>query len=564
MPTPLNILVAEDSQDDADLQIDVLRSAGFDLKWKRVQTEKEFVAELGKQPDIVLSDYSMPQFNGLRAAELLRESGLDIPFILISGTVGEDVAVEAMRQGATDYLLKDRIARLGQAVERALREARERNELRRAEQELHVTHEKLQHLLEHNPAVVYTLKVEGEKVTPEIVSDSIERLLGFTAAESASYNWWVEGLHPEDRDRAVRIMAQALTQNGYSMEYRIRHKDGTYRWVEDNNRVLRDSSGNPSHMVGVWTDISERKHAEEVLRKVSRQETSRNKAGILWDLGVIFALSISSFGFLYYTNVLQATFDNFVVKYRNHLDELAGALVILILGFFVFACRQWKAVKSRVGDQANIEEALRRLHGELEKRIQLRTGELSKANDSLRNEIIERKRVEISLNLFRTLIDRSSDGIEVIDPGTGRFLDVNETSCQGLGYTRGELLSLSVADIEEVAVDAASWPKVVEEIRRTGFKIVEGRHKRKDGSTFPIEVNVRYVKLDREYLIASVRDITERKKTDAEIRAQLHELQRWHEAMLGREERVIELKREVNELLASQRLDRRYLETTTP
>jgi two-component system, cell cycle sensor histidine kinase and response regulator CckA len=133
MTTPLNILLVEDSADDADLHIAELRRAGFDPKWRRVQTEPDFLAELKKSPDIILSDYSMPQFNGLRAAELLRQSGMDIPFILISGTVGEDVAVEAMKHGATDYLLKDRIARLGQAVERALREIQERAERKRLE-----------------------------------------------------------------------------------------------------------------------------------------------------------------------------------------------------------------------------------------------------------------------------------------------------------------------------------------------------------------------------------------------------------------------------------------------
>ena len=120
MATPLNILIVEDSPDDADLIVAELRRAGFDPKWKRVETEPDFLAEIEKFPDIILSDYSMPQFSGLRAAELLQKSGLNIPFILISGTVGEDVAVEAMKHGATDYLLKDRIARLGQAVERAL------------------------------------------------------------------------------------------------------------------------------------------------------------------------------------------------------------------------------------------------------------------------------------------------------------------------------------------------------------------------------------------------------------------------------------------------------------
>src|SRR5580658_10058597 len=133
MPKPLNILIVEDSPDDTDLALRELRRAGFEPKWKRVETEPDFLAEIDKSPDIILSDYSMPQFSGLRAVELLRKSGLDIPFILISGTVGEDIAVEAMRQGATDYLLKDRIARLGVAVEQALEKKRLRDEAKRVE-----------------------------------------------------------------------------------------------------------------------------------------------------------------------------------------------------------------------------------------------------------------------------------------------------------------------------------------------------------------------------------------------------------------------------------------------
>ena len=132
----MNILIVEDSQDDADLVLRELRRAGFDPHWKRVETEADFLDEIKNSPDIVLSDYSMPQFTGLRAVELLKESGLDIPFILISGTVGEDVAVEAMKQGATDYLLKDRIARLGKAVEQALEQKRLREEHKCADEEI--------------------------------------------------------------------------------------------------------------------------------------------------------------------------------------------------------------------------------------------------------------------------------------------------------------------------------------------------------------------------------------------------------------------------------------------
>lgn len=132
MKKPLKILLAEDNPNDAELLVAELRRAGFDPEWTRVETEPDFLAELKKLPDLVLSDCAMPYFSGLRAAELLQISGLEIPFILVSGTVGEDVAVKAMKLGAADCLLKDRTARLGPAVEQALQQKRLREERRRA------------------------------------------------------------------------------------------------------------------------------------------------------------------------------------------------------------------------------------------------------------------------------------------------------------------------------------------------------------------------------------------------------------------------------------------------
>jgi PAS domain S-box-containing protein len=143
-------------------------------------------------------------------------------------------------------------------------------------------------------------------------------------------------------------------------------------------------------------------------------------------------------------------------------------------------------------------------------------------------DITERKRVEASLSLFRTLADRSSDGIEVIDPETGHFLDVNETTCRRLGYQRREMLSMSVADVDAGAIgtDPSAWRNSIEIVRQSGFRVVETLHKRKDGSTFPVEVSVQYVKLDRDYLIASVRDITERKQAEQKIKEYTQELER--------------------------------------
>jgi len=136
MSTPLNALLVEDSQDDADLIVAELRRAGFLPDSKRVETEQDFLAAIQDLPDVILCDYSLPRFDALRAARLLEAGGLNIPFILISGTVGEEVAVEAMRHGAVDYLLKDRIARLGSAVRHALEQKRLREERRRTDAEM--------------------------------------------------------------------------------------------------------------------------------------------------------------------------------------------------------------------------------------------------------------------------------------------------------------------------------------------------------------------------------------------------------------------------------------------
>jgi CheY-like chemotaxis protein len=105
MPLPLKILLVEDNPLDAELVLHELQEAGFAPDWHQVQTEAAFLERLSGEFDLVLSDYSMPAFNGLRALELVKQSGLDVPFILVSGTIGEDIAVAAMKNGAVDYLL---------------------------------------------------------------------------------------------------------------------------------------------------------------------------------------------------------------------------------------------------------------------------------------------------------------------------------------------------------------------------------------------------------------------------------------------------------------------------
>jgi signal transduction histidine kinase len=130
MPTPLNVLIVEDCDDDAVLIVDCLAQSGYHLYWERAQSAEQLAAALAlpHEWDLILSDYAMPGFGGVAALEICKGTGRDIPFILISGSIGEEKAVEAMRSGAHDYIMKDRMQRLGPAVDRELREAALRKE----------------------------------------------------------------------------------------------------------------------------------------------------------------------------------------------------------------------------------------------------------------------------------------------------------------------------------------------------------------------------------------------------------------------------------------------------
>ena len=134
MGTPLRVLIIEDFEDDALLLVRELQRGGYEVEFERVETAEAMQSALAhKTWDLILTDYTLPGFNALQALEVLKASGLDLPFILISGTVGEDTAVAALKAGANDFLVKGKFARLGPAIERELREAKLRCEHKRAE-----------------------------------------------------------------------------------------------------------------------------------------------------------------------------------------------------------------------------------------------------------------------------------------------------------------------------------------------------------------------------------------------------------------------------------------------
>ncbi|MGH7831577.1 MAG: ATP-binding protein [Candidatus Binatia bacterium] len=179
MPTPIRVLILEDRASDADLMVRELTRAGFEPRWQRVETEKDYLAQLQAVPDVILADHALPEFGAPQALELLKERGLDIPFIVVTGSINEEVAVERIKQGAADYILKDRMARLGAAVQRALEEKKLREEKRRADDEIKSNLERIRALHEINLAITSTLNLRS---VLDFLGERLDALFPFPVA----------------------------------------------------------------------------------------------------------------------------------------------------------------------------------------------------------------------------------------------------------------------------------------------------------------------------------------------------------------------------------------------
>jgi diguanylate cyclase (GGDEF)-like protein/PAS domain S-box-containing protein len=272
MPEPLRILVAEDSETDAELVQRELKRGGLDFQSRRVQTEPDFRRELDEfRPDLIISDFSMPQFNGRTALAIARESRADIPFIFISGTIGENVAVDMMKAGADDYVMKNNLARLLPALKRELREAEVRRARRLAEERLRESEAGL-HRAQLMAKIAHV--VTGPDGSFERWSDTLPQLIGVEPAQMPrSTREWLEILHPDDREmfRAAAIEA-GRTRMRKDVEYRLRRVDGGWRRVRQVIEPLQgqaDAEGG-RRWFSTLQDVTEHWLAEEKIHRLTR------------------------------------------------------------------------------------------------------------------------------------------------------------------------------------------------------------------------------------------------------------------------------------------------------
>lgn len=271
MSEPLYLLLVEDSDEDAQLVIRELHREGYEIVYERVESAQAFREALARQAwDVILCDYSLPQFDAPHALEVLKDGGYDLPFIILSGTIGEETAVSALKAGAHDFLIKGKYARLGPAIERERREAQIRHQRRQAEDDLR----EKERLLSESQRIGHVGSWSYDISTNTLhCSDEMYRLLNISPFK---FEGNIEGLLASvqsDDHIAVTEWIEELIRGGSptKLDFRVIHERDEVRHIQGTGAPVRDASHQPVRIIGTAQDITDRKLAEiQIRRQIAR------------------------------------------------------------------------------------------------------------------------------------------------------------------------------------------------------------------------------------------------------------------------------------------------------
>lgn len=264
MDTLLNVLIIEDSEDDALLIVLELRRSNFNPVWEQVETADELRTMLATRNwDVIVADYRIPGFNAPAALEIVKQSQLDIPFIVVSGKIGEQLAVEMMKAGAHDYVMKDNLIRLPEAVRRELREAQIRLERQQTAAALEASEARLRLVTENMSDLVCLHDSNG---TYLYITPSSQALLGYSSKELNGRKP-DEFLHPEDKANGILDFSNPdIVCTLEPVTYRMRTNSGEYIWLETLKRPILDSNGQIVHWQTTSRNVSDRVTAQSQLK----------------------------------------------------------------------------------------------------------------------------------------------------------------------------------------------------------------------------------------------------------------------------------------------------------
>jgi two-component system sensor histidine kinase UhpB len=283
MAQPLKILILEDSVDDAEMiQYSLKGEKPGGYEFSLAMNEKEFLTALKKfNPHIILSGNSLPQFDATEALKLAREQDPGIPFILVTGTVSDEFAASIIKQGANDYILKDRLSRLPSAIDASLKQRQVEKERLSTLNELHENNERYKIMAK---AISDTIR-DWDLVTDTITWNSnVQDIFGYKSVDlHTESKWWYEKIHPLDvesvRKNAISQVRKKMLR--FEDEYRFQCADGSYKYVYDRSFLVIDQEGKPVRMIGAMQDITERKLLDRKITKaiISAQDQERYQIG---------------------------------------------------------------------------------------------------------------------------------------------------------------------------------------------------------------------------------------------------------------------------------------------
>jgi hypothetical protein len=336
MKSPLHILHLEDDPGDAALIQSTLEAAGIHCATTRVETRADFVAALERDGiDLILSDYSMPGFDGLSALKIAHARQPDIPVILVSGTLGEELAIESLKNGATDYVLKERLPRLVPAVRRAMHEVEERAGNRRTEEALRETEQRLQIVFSESPLGIALVGADGRAV---LTNAALQSMLGYTG-EELSRMPFRDFTHPEDCAADEELYQELMqgTRRSYQLEKRYMRKDFHEVWARLSVRAAPGAAGRASYAIAMVEDITERRRLEaQFIEAQKMQVVGRLASGVAHDFNNVLAVIMG------YSDLLMEQIGKDKAL-KNHLEMIrvaAGCAAGLTRQLLIFSRKQ--------------------------------------------------------------------------------------------------------------------------------------------------------------------------------------------------------------------------------
>jgi PAS domain S-box-containing protein len=519
----LRLLQIEDYESDAALIVRQLEKAGYVVEARRVDDAASLRDALTNGSwDLIICDYRMPGFEAPAALAMVKESGLDIPFIVISGSIGEELAVSTMRAGAHDYLMKDNLARLAGAVARELREAAVRAERRYATQRLQESEAQLALALDAASMGVF----DRDLVTGKgFYNDIARRHVLMEPGKEPTLEYFMSLVHPEDRERVARAVNRAFRlENGgkYAEEYRLRAPNGEERWVSAAGRTFLDPQGKPVRFLGVVRDITDQKRAERELQfqieLIARITEQSRESIMLTDLagGVRFVnpATVRLFGFT--LEEYQASNPHDLIHHHRPdgrpypASECEASRVLREKG----ALHEYEDVNfHKDGTPVNI----------IVSSVALELNGAPIGRVFIYQDITARKKTEQALQRsderFRKLFE--ADIIGMMVTGETGIYETNDQFLRMLGYTREEFFAhhrdwRSITPAEDMEASERALRSLLDTGTCAAF---EKEYLRKDGTRIPVLfTGVRLnSELEPRFLCFLV-DVTERKNLEMQFR----------------------------------------------